>query len=137
MWRDFTEYEYWIYSFHTTWPNTNIEYICSSQPYRIQILNIFVLSNLAEYKYRIYSKQENWIFIFKYIISSGYYSSIRIYSCYTVIVKTIPLKSKYCHHHWRFEKYHENNPCKKSIEIPPTIRLSDLFLICIFEVKKY
>ena len=78
-----TGYEYRIYLFLGTWLNTNIEYICSSQSY--QISNIFVLSNLAEYEYQIYSKQENWIFVFKYtIIFGGYYSFIRIYSCYTV-----------------------------------------------------
>ena len=46
-------------------------------------LNIFVLSNLAEYEYRIYSKQEIWIFVFEYVIFGGYYSNIRIYLCYT------------------------------------------------------
>ena len=85
LWKDFTEYEYRIYSFLTTWPNTNIEYICSSQSYQIQISNVFVLSNLAEYEYRIYSKQENWIFVFECVIFGGYYSNIRIYSCYTAI----------------------------------------------------
>ena len=40
---------------------------------------IFVLSNLAEYEYGIYSKQENWIFVFEYEIFGGYYSNIRIY----------------------------------------------------------
>ena len=46
-----TEYEYWIYSYLETWPNTNTEYICSSVLDRIRILNIFVLSNLDEYEY--------------------------------------------------------------------------------------
>ena len=69
-------------NFRIIW-NTNIEYLCSSQPYRIQISNIFVLSNLAEYEYWIYSKQENWIFVFEYVIFGGYYSNIRIYSCHT------------------------------------------------------
>ena len=43
------------------------------------VWHIFVLSNLAEYEYRIYSKQENWIFVFEYIIFGDYYSNIRIF----------------------------------------------------------
>ena len=43
-----------------TWPNTNIEYIRSSQPDQIRILNIFVVPNLTKYEYRIYSVLANW-----------------------------------------------------------------------------
>ena len=56
--RQLTEYEYRIYSFLTTWQNTNIEYICCPQPGRIwiwilniigwiQISNIFVTRKLS------------------------------------------------------------------------------------------
>ena len=61
----------------------NIEYIQPFQSDQIQISIIFAVSNLAEYEYRIYSKEENRIFVFEYIIFGGYYSNIRIYSCYT------------------------------------------------------
>ena len=37
---------------------------------------MFVLSNLAEFEYGIYSKQENLIFVFEYAIFGGYYSNI-------------------------------------------------------------
>ena len=64
----FTEDEYQIYQYSEYGPNTNIEYICCSQQDWIRILNIFVLRKLAEYEYRIYSWQENWIFVFEYLI---------------------------------------------------------------------
>ena len=62
-----------------------------SQQNWIWITNIFVLSKLAEYEYRIYSKQENWIFIFEYIIFGGYYLSIRIFE-YIRVTLGLPLQ---------------------------------------------
>ena len=53
-----------------------IECTCSSQPDRIRILNIFILSKL--YKYRIYSQPENWILAFKYLAFSDKYLNIWI-----------------------------------------------------------
>ena len=38
-----------------------IEYICSLQPDRIQILNIFVPRSLTDYEYRIYLFIETWM----------------------------------------------------------------------------
>ena len=52
-------------------------------PWTIDATPIFVPRNLTEYEYRIYSKKENWIFVFEYVISSAFYLNIRIYSCYT------------------------------------------------------
>ena len=43
----------------------NIKHIHSSQPDRIQISNIFILSNLAEYEYQIYLKPRNWVFLLR------------------------------------------------------------------------
>ena len=53
--KDFTKYEYQIYSYSEYGPDTNITYICCSQEHRIQISNISVLSQLAKYEYKIYS----------------------------------------------------------------------------------
>ena len=45
--RQLTEYEYRIYSFLATWPNTNIEYIRSRKTDRIRISNIFETGKLS------------------------------------------------------------------------------------------
>ena len=49
---DFTQYKYQIYSNSDCRPNTNIKYIRCLQQDRIR--NIFFLSKLAKYEYRIY-----------------------------------------------------------------------------------
>ena len=51
--KDFTEYEYQMYSCSDCGPNTNIEYIHCSQPDQIRKSNIFVLTKVVEYKYQI------------------------------------------------------------------------------------
>ena len=66
-----TEYEYRIYSFLATWPNTNIEYILFEWPSRIQISNIFVTRKLSiririsDIRYQIFEYSN--IRIFEYI----------------------------------------------------------------------
>ena len=49
--KDFTYYEYRIYSYSDCGPNMNIEYICWFQQDRIRKSNISGLSKFAEYEY--------------------------------------------------------------------------------------
>ena len=73
--RQLTEYEYRIYSFLATWPNTNIEYIRSRKTDRIRISNIFETGKLS-IRIRIYNIR--WL-LFEYL-------NIWIFSCYTAKV---------------------------------------------------